>query len=297
MAVTRRVRSVNIKPIETIVRHGADGVDYLKSPQPLGDYPVRITDCLDQWAAAAPARTFLAQRDATGGWRTIDYATALDQVRRLAQALLDRQLSVQRPVLIVSGNGIDHALLALAAMYVGVPYAPIAPAYSLQARDYGTLKQIFDRLTPGLVFAAEGAAFERALSQVMPPGVELVVSASRPAALPATALDELLAVTATDAVDTARDRVGPDTIAKVLFTSGSTGHPKGVINTQRMLCSNEAMIRSVMAFLGDEPRCSAAGCRGITPPAATTTSASSSTMAGRSTSTRASRRPGSSTSR
>jgi feruloyl-CoA synthase len=252
-STARRIRPVNITPIETTLRYGADGVVYLASPQALGDYPVRITDRLEHWAREAPSRVFLAQRDLTGGWRTLTYADAFERIGRIAQALLNRRLSVERSILILSGNGIDHALLALAAMHVGIPYAPIAPAYSLQATDYGTLNQIFDRLGPGLVFAAEGAAFERALSQVLPSGVELVASSSLPATIPATPFDQLLQVPATGAVEEARRRVGPDTIAKILFTSGSTGNPKGVINTQRMLCSNQEMIRTVMAFLADEP--------------------------------------------
>ena len=253
MPSTRRIRPVHIRPIDITVRQGQGGVVYLKSPQPLGSYPVRITDRLEHWAIEAPSRTFLAQRDASGGWRTVTYAETLERVRRLARALVERRLSPERPILILSGNGIDHGLLALAAMYVGVPYAPIAPAYSLQARDYGTLAQIFERLKPGLVFAAEGAAFEPALAQVLPSGVELVVSTSAPSTLPATPFEHLLAQPATTDVDEARARVNGDTIAKVLFTSGSTGRPKGVINTQRMLCANQEMIRSVMAFLSDEP--------------------------------------------
>ena len=142
-STARRIRSVNITPIETTIRHGSDGVVYLSSPQALGPYPDRITDRLEHWAREAPGRVFLAQRDLTGGWRTLTYADAFDSVGRIAQALLDRKLSPDRPIVILSGNGIDHALLALAAMYVGVPYAPIAPAYSLQARDYGTLQHIF----------------------------------------------------------------------------------------------------------------------------------------------------------
>ena len=110
------------------------------------------------------------------GWRTVTYREALDQVRHLAQGLLDRKLSRDRTVVILSGNSIEHGLLALAAMYVGVPYAPIAPAYSLQANEFGTLRQVFERMKPGLVFAAEGALFERALTEALPPGVELVVS-------------------------------------------------------------------------------------------------------------------------
>ena len=253
VSITRRIRPVNITPIETTVRNGTGGVLYLSSPQVLGPYPVRITDRLEHWARRAPSRVFLAQRDSTGAWRRLTYAEALDAVTRVSQALLERRLSRERPILILSGNGIDHAILALAAMHVGVPYAPIAPAYSLQARDYDTLRQLFGRLQPGLVFAAEGAAFERALSQVLPSGVELVVSTSSPEAIPSTSFDQLLACRPTGAVDEARRRVGPDTIAKVLFTSGSTGNPKGVINTQRMLCSNQEMIRTVMAFLADEP--------------------------------------------
>jgi feruloyl-CoA synthase len=252
-STVRRVRAVNITPVETVVRQGAGGAVYLASPRALGPYPVRITERLEHWARRAPGRTFLAQRDSTGGWRTVSYADALDQVRRLAQSLVTRGLSPERPLLILSGNGIDHGLLALAAMHVGVPYAPIAPAYALQAKDYGTLQQIVDRLRPGLVFAAEGRAFEPALAQVLPHGAELVVSTSSPVALPATAFGALLDVAVSDDVDRARDRVGPDTVAKILFTSGSTGHPKGVINTQRMLCANQEMIRSVMAFLADEP--------------------------------------------
>lgn len=252
-STARRIRPVNITPIETTIRHGSEGTVYLTSPQRLGPYPDRITDRLGHWAREAPSRVFLAQRDLTGGWRTLTYADAFNSVGRISQSLLNRRLSPERPILILSGNGIDHALLALAAMHVGVPYAPIAPAYSLQARDYATLQQIFQRLRPGLVFAAEGAAFERALSQVLPSGIELVVSTSSPATITATPFRELLAPPETVAVDEARRLVGPDTTAKILFTSGSTGNPKGVINTQRMLCSNQEMIRTVMAFLADEP--------------------------------------------
>ena len=257
----RRVRPVHIASNEATVRRGSNGTVYMESSTPLGPYPVRITDQLEHWAAVAPDRVFLAQRptpppgvaaDSMAGWRTVTFAEALAQVRRLAQGLIARQLSRDRTILILSGNSIEHGLLALAAMYVGVPYAPIAPAYSLQAAEFGTLRQIFDRMKPGLVFAAEGALFERALKETLPPDTTLVVSTSAPAALPSISFEDLQA-TPSAAVDAARDRVGPDTIAKVLFTSGSTGRPKGVINTQRMLCSNQAMIRSVLSFLGDEP--------------------------------------------
>jgi feruloyl-CoA synthase len=248
----RRIRPVRIAPIAVDVRFD-NGAIHMRSRIPLGPYPVRLTDALDRWAADAPDRTFLAERDASGGWRRVSFAEARAQVRSLAQALLDRHLTPDRPIVILSGNGVDHGLLALAAMYVGVPYAPVAPAYSLQARDFSSLQQVFDRMRPGLVLAADGARFERALTRVLPADVELVVSSSAPTSFPASQFAELGATPVTSAVDSARDLVGPDTVAKVLFTSGSTGRPKGVINTQRMLCSNQEMIRSVLLFLGDAP--------------------------------------------
>ena len=238
---------------DVVVRRDSNGVVYMTSATPLGAYPVRITERLEEWAGRTPDRPFLAQRDEQGRWRRVTYAEALARVRRIAQSLLDRKLSSERPILILSGNSIEHALLALAAMHVGVVYAPIAPAYSLQARDYTSLQQIFERVAPGLVFAAEGALFERALRSALPPGVELIGSASLPAGLPAKPFAVLEEREPTPAVDAARDGVGPDTIAKILFTSGSTGRPKGVVNTQRMLCSNQEMIRTVMQFLADEP--------------------------------------------
>ena len=250
---TRRIRQVRIASADVDVRRTADGVVYLKSTHPLGPYPVRLTDCLDRWAMEAPDRIFLAERNQEGDWRTITYAEAHARVRSLAQALIERNLSADRPVLILSGNGIDHGLLALAAMYVGVPYAPIAPAYSLQAKDYATLRQIFERMRPGLVFVENGTQFETSLTAVLPADVELVVSTAPPEVLPSSSFAALAATRVTGDVDAARDHVGPDTIAKVLFTSGSTGRPKGVINTQRMLTSNQEMMRWVLLFLGDSP--------------------------------------------
>jgi feruloyl-CoA synthase len=251
MTATHNVRAVRIAPSDAFVRRGVDGTVYMQATTPLGSYQTRITDSLEHWASVAPDRAFLAQRDGEG-WQKVTYGDALCRVRAIAQALLDRKLSPDRPIVILSGNGIDHGLLALAAMYVGVPYAPIAPAYSLQATEYGSLQRIFERLEPAVVFTDNGAAHERALRAVLTGRRELVVSGS-PGELRATPFAELETTSVTAAVDEARHRVSGDTIAKVLFTSGSTGRPKGVINTQRMLCSNQEMIRSVLSFLIDEP--------------------------------------------
>ncbi len=247
----RAVRSVRIASAEAVVTRGAGGVVYMRSPRSLGPYPARITEKLETWADEAPERPFLAERAADGAWRTLTYGDARRRVRRIGQALLERKLSADRPLVILSGNGIEHALLALAAMHTGVIYAPVSPAYSLQSRDYAALRRIFDLLTPALVFADDGAAHARALASVLPKNVELVVSRAGPPS--STPFAEMEATPATAAVDDAHRRVGPDTVAKVLFTSGSTGRPKGVINTQRMLCSNQEMLRSVLLFLADEP--------------------------------------------
>lgn len=240
-----------ILPSETIIDRRPDGVLYARSPHPLGRYPARITECLEHWVERAPARTFLARRDAVGGWTRVTYAETLQRVRAIAQSLIDRRLSSDAPLLILSGNSIEHALLAFAAMYCGVPYAPVAPAYSLLAREFTTLKSIWSVMRPGMVFADDGERFELALASVWQAGVEVV--ACTPPLRPFTPFAELEQVRPTAAVDAAHERVTPDTIAKVLYTSGSTGTPKGVINTHRMLCSNQAMVRTVLPLVAEEP--------------------------------------------
>ena len=241
-----------VLPADVIVEQAADGTIRARSPHPLGPYAARITDRLEHWAVTAPGRAFLAERDASGAWRVLSYAEALGRVRHLAQALLDRGLSADRAVVILSRNSIEHALVGLAAMYCGVPYAPVAPAYSLAVREFDTLHAIVETMRPALVFADAGEQFERALGSVAARGLEIVTStpASR---LRTTALAELEAAGVTSRVDAAHAGVGPSTVAKVLFTSGSTGRPKGVINTQRMLCANQEQVRAVMRLLGDAP--------------------------------------------
>ncbi len=244
---------VSLHVPDMAITEDADGTLRAHAEVSLGPYPARLTERLEHWAGYAPDRVFLAERTPDGaGWRRITYAETLAAVCALGQALLDRGLSAARPVAILSGNSIDHALLGLAAMHVGVPYAPISVAYATTGGDFARLRHIFGLLTPGLVFAEDGARFAPALATIAD-GTEIVVSQNPPPGLKISLLADLRATTPRPAVAAAVTRVGPETIAKFLFTSGSTDLPKGVINTERMLCSNQEMIRSVMRFLGEEP--------------------------------------------
>ncbi len=243
---------VRLGPRDVVSERRSDGTMLLRSPHSLAPYPAKLTERLEYWAATAPARTFLAQRTPSG-WRKLGYGETLDCVRRIGAALLRRDLSPERPLVILSGNDIEHALLGLAAMYVGIPYAPISPAYALMSNDFGKLRSIIDLLTPGLVFTADGQAYARAIDAVVPSGVEVLVTRNPIAGRATTWFETLLALKATGEAETAHASVGSDTIAKFLFTSGSTGTPKAVINTQRMWCSNQAMILSQLAFFAEEP--------------------------------------------
>ncbi len=231
-----------------------NGVIYVRSPKPLGEYPARVTDRLQHWATHAPERVFLAQRGPNGLWETTTYGNALHRVRRLAQGLLGHGLSQERPLMILSGNSVEHGLLALAAMYVGIPYAPIAPAYSLAVNEFHALSHLWKNFTPAMVFAQDGAKFERPLKKLLQAeSTKVVIHGSWPEGLACVTLAELESEEPTSAVDEANRRVSPDSIAKILYTSGSTGLPKGVITTHRMLCSNQQMLCEVLQFLAEEP--------------------------------------------
>jgi feruloyl-CoA synthase len=236
----------------------ADGSQIVTSTEPLQPYAARLTDRFLHWAQTTPERTLVAKRvlneDGTrGDWRRVSYAEALTGARSIAQVLLDHGLSAERPLAILSDNDIEQLLLGLGAMLAGVPFAPISAAYSLLSQDHSKLRHIVGTLTPGMVFAADGGAFAKAIAAVVPAEVPVVLTRGAIDGRRTLAFADLLATRATPQVDAAHAQVGPDTIAKFLFTSGSTKLPKGVINTQRMLCSNQQMIRQCFTQLQDEP--------------------------------------------
>jgi len=229
-----------------------DGSTLIVSREPLQPYAKRLTDRFLHWAEAAPDRVLVAKRVKGGDWRKLSYGEALRAARSIAEALLERQLSVERPVAILSDNDIEHLQLALGAMLAGVPYAPVSPAYSLVSEDHGKLKHILGLLTPGLVFAS-GPAYAKAIAAAVPAETPVVLTEGALDGRATVPFADLLAAVPTDAVDAAHAKVGPDTIAKFLFTSGSTKLPKGVVNTQRMLCANQQMIRQCFPALQQEP--------------------------------------------
>ena len=240
------LRPISFSDPKVTVDRRADGTIYLRPQQALVDYPARLTDSLHRWASEAPDRVFMAERDHHGGWRTITYADLLEQSRRIASSLLMRDLSVEKPLLILSGNSIDHALMSFGAMLAGVPFCPVSPAYSLISRDYSKLAYLMKLLTPGLVFVDDADQFASALQANIPERIEVVASRGRLSARAVTKLSDLLATPRHPGLDEVYRAIGPDTIAKFLLTSGSTGNPKAVINTQRMLCVNQVMIRETI---------------------------------------------------
>ncbi len=239
--------------LHALVETRADGVRVLRVSEALQPYPRSLNERLAHWANVAPQRILAAQRDSRGAWRSITYADMLEGARAVGQALLERGLSAERPVAILSGNDLEHLTLALGAMWAGVPYAPISPAYSLVSRDYAKLKHALQLLTPGLVFGADGATFAKAIAAAVPGDIEVVLAQGGLADRASTPFDALLRAQPGASLDAAHARIDPDTVVKFLFTSGSTKLPKAVTHTQRMLCSNQQMILQCFAFLADEP--------------------------------------------
>jgi len=245
------IREVRLGASDVVLDRRPDGTIYVRSKDPLGPYAEKMTERLDHWAVVAPDRTFLAERAPDKSWRRLTYAEARDQARSVGQALVNRGLSPDRPVAVLSANDLEHALIQFGALYAGIPYVPISPAYSLVSSDLAKLRHIIGLLTPGLVFASSGSRFQKAIQAIVPAGTEVVVTADPPPG--STLFQDLVHTPAGASLDASHAKVNGDTIAKILFTSGSTGWPKGVINTHRMWSSNQAMACAYFRFLEEEP--------------------------------------------
>ncbi|MEO4045921.1 feruloyl-CoA synthase [Pseudomonas sp. CAU 1711] len=248
-----RYRQVAIGQPAVAIASGGNGEVHLRAEEPLGPYPQRLLERLLHWAELKPEATLVAQRGGDGQWQRIGYRQMLGNVRALAQALLGYGLSAERPLVILSGNDLQHLQLAFAAMYAGIPYCPVSPAYALLSQDLAKLRHIFEVLRPGLIFAADAAQFQRAIEALSPPATPLVFTRGDIPGRACRSFASLLQQDDCTQADLAFAATGPDSIAKFLFTSGSTKLPKAVPTTQRMLCANQQMLLQTLPEFAVEP--------------------------------------------
>lgn len=227
-----------------------DGTLVMRSELSLGPVARNTGEWLHRWAVEAPDRAFLMERSGPG-WREISYGETLEQVKALATAMLSRGMGPDTPIVVLSGPGIDHGVLMLAAQYIGVPLAPLAEQYSLIPEAGGRLDYCIEKVKPALVYAADGEKFGPALKRESLNGITKLVSANAPHG--ALGFDTLLQGASASGLDEAVARVGPDTLAKILFTSGSTGNPKGVPQTQRMMTVNQAQYLTCLPLFAERP--------------------------------------------
>ena len=238
------------------VKTERDGIIYLRSENQLEDYPERMTDRLVHWAQERPEQTWMARRGPDGQWIHITYAQAWTQAQSIGQALLDFGLSVERPLAILSENSLEHALLTLGAMTVGIPFCSVSAAYSLMSQDFGKLRHVLDTITPGLVYASDWSRFAKAIDATVSADVPVVsneITLRGDGVTSTIALSSLTSRSVTPAVRSAMMATNGDTIVKFLFTSGSTNLPKAVINTHRMICANQQQVKQSMPSVLDIP--------------------------------------------
>jgi feruloyl-CoA synthase len=239
------------------LKDGVPGTHYLQADQALQAYPDRLTDRLQHWAQHKPTQTLFARRTkqadgSLGDWRHVTYAEAWQTARNIAQGLIKRGLNAERPVVILSENSLEHALLALGCMVAGVPFVPTSPPYSLISQDYDKLKHVLRTVTPGMVFASD-ARYAKAIAATVSNDMEIVMVEGGVEGKSITSFEALCSTPATAQVDAAIAATGPDTIVKFLFTSGSTKLPKAVINTQRLWCANQQQMAQSMPILAEAP--------------------------------------------
>ncbi|MEO0963156.1 MAG: AMP-binding protein, partial [Pseudomonadota bacterium] len=241
-------RKVDFVETRVNVERRDDGSIVLENPHPMGDPAANVIEPLKKWASEAPDRVWLAKRRAPepgqefGEWETITYAQAYDRVRRIAQALIDRGVGPGKPLMILSGNSLEHAMMTYGAMATGAAAVPVSPSYSLISSDFAKLRYVFELIEPQAIFVQDGVMFEKAMGALDVENLSLIhVENPGPAFHGSTSYDDLLKTAPTEAVDAAYEALDYDTVAKYLFTSGSTGMPKAVITTHRMMCVNAVM--------------------------------------------------------
>ncbi len=240
-------------PAEVNVEATPEGGYLLRSPLPLEPYEENLGVMLRRWAKETPDRSFLAERGDDGAWHILTYGDAGRQADSIAQALIDRGLGQDRPIIILSGNSIGHALLMLGGFIAGVPVAPVSVAYSLMSDDLAKLKAIITEVRPALIYTENGTMYTRALKALDLTGIEVVIKQGGVEGIPTTPFSNLLETMPTEDVEQAFAAVGPTTVAKILFSSGSTGLPKGILNTHDMLCANQQMMSQIWPFMSRTP--------------------------------------------
>ena len=241
-------RTTNFKPHNVIRENRADGTILLRSAEPLSEVDGTTGDWLHRWAKEAPDRTFIAERHGAG-WREENYGETLEKVRAIASSLLGRGMGPDTPLLIMSGNGVDHGLLVLAAQYVGIPTVPVAEQYSLIHGAHGRLRHAIELVRPRMAYVVDATQYGEALAMDALDGIEVIATRADAKTTP---FADMLKGDRAD-VDVARAKVGPDSVVKLLMTSGSTSSPKAVMTTHRMMCTNQVQLADAMPFLRARP--------------------------------------------